>query len=180
MSLPVLGLFNAAIISVLAYLTNKQVSIEEKKTGTHIIDSNTGQTIAVIPKTQDEPFTFSQVYFKRQSNITATKQADDVKPDFVYKSQDTDVSLSKISLVPDASFQTHGMICIKVNKTILLPPTSVGDFTDLVAFTLPMKEEGIKLRRGEQLEFWVWTDDGTASAITITANVSKQVQIGQN
>lgn len=170
---------NLALISIVAFLTGKQIKIEEDKTGSIIRDSE-GNIIARIPKTQDEPLTFMSVFFKRIHNITATKQADSLIPDYSYKSQDVDVSLSRIALVPDSNFKTHGMIAININKSILLPPTSAGDFTDLTAFTLPLRQEGIKLRRGETLDIWVWTDDGTNCAITLTASVAKQVQIGQN
>lgn len=126
---------------------------------------------------QTDGFTFCKVYLERISNITMQQKNKDSNPDYTIKSLDTDVIVKSLALVPDASFKANGMMTIKIAGGDFLDPTSIGDFSDLTAYTIPLPDEGLKLPRGKTIDFFFWTSMGTTSAITISALVSKDVKL---
>lgn len=121
-------------------------------------------------------FTFSKVYLKRLSNITATSKAIDSKADFEIYSLDTNVIIKSLAIVPDSAFKTHGILLIEINGVPFLEATTALDFNDVNSLTIPLPQEGIKLKRSKKIRFFVWTNDGTPSALTIEALVAKDVK----
>lgn len=173
MSSIVLQGFIAALLAIIAYTTSKQLTVLEKKDGGFQIIDADKKVIADIPSIKLEPFRFGKIFIKRISGIVGTKKPD--VPQFSFKSIDRDIRIFIISLVPDATFKTKGIMQIKSNKADLLEPTDAGVFTDLLEFSIPIPENGILLQRGESIEFFFWTSDGTSSAITLAGFVGEHV-----
>lgn len=123
----------------------------------------------------EDGFEFSKLYLKRLSGITATAKKADNTPDYEIKSLDSAIIIKSIAIVPDDNFRVHGIILVEINGIPFLDATTAGDFTDIDSFTIPLPEEGMVLQRSSKIRFYLWTDDGTSSALTITALVSKDV-----
>jgi len=82
---------------------------------------------------------------------------------------DKDSKIKSISIIPNDAFKLHGMISININGVDIFKNDNVADFTDIGSLTIPLNPQDAVLKRGKKLKIYLWTDDGTSSALTATA-----------
>lgn len=169
--------FMAVLLAIIAYTSNKQLTVQKDKGGGLTVLNEKGAVIAKIPPIRLESLNFSSAFGKRLSTTNTKKQ--DVA-DFSIKSQDRDVRILAISFVPDLAFQTKGILRLEVNKQQIFPQqgsqgSDAGFFTDLSGFALPIPAQGILLKRGESLDIFLWTSDGTLSNLTCAGYIGEYV-----
>ena len=162
-----------ALIAAFSYTTGKQLKTTLEDGLIKIIDEK-GVLVAAIPEFREKSLRGSKMFLQRIPNITATKKPD--SPNFKFQWKDKDVKLISLSLIPDGDgtptkFRAKGIIEILINKVPVFPANTAAAFTDISAFSVPLPDEGITLKRGEWIEVFCWTSDGTASAITVSGLV---------
>jgi len=75
---------------------------------------------------------------------------------------DPSAKMMSLGLIPDATFQTNGIIEIHINRRKLLGPTKAADFTDISDINLPIPDiAGLLFEPGESIEVFVWASSGT-------------------
>jgi len=161
----ILGGGIGAVLALILNAFGKKVFAETQGDGTTIIfDENKKQ----IAKFEGEavPFNFMEWLPKRISGIVV--QVKPNKPQLTFENPlKQPIKLLHLAFVPDTNFKTKGIINILVNGVDLIPDTGIGTFTDPQDFSVPIPRGGLTIRRGENVEVFVWTSDGTAVALTV-------------
>lgn len=118
-----------------------------------------------------EPYTFSKTLVDRVST-TATARPDNPQIKFA-NPVDRDVRIMSLTLIPDAAFKTKGLLLVKVNDTDVFEIDTAADLTDFSTVNVPLPNEGLELKRGKTIKIFVWTSDGTASALTAMPHLQR-------
>ena len=105
----------------------------------------------ITPAPAPETPTFSQTKLHRISS--AAQKFGDVPNYRIKNTLAKDVKLDTISLIPDAEFQTKGMIKITLNGFTLFQNDAVADFTDVAEF-VKYYQDGILFPRNTTLGFF--------------------------
>jgi len=108
-----------------------------------------------------------------QVRITTTRATfrDSNQPDFELKNQSSVIKrIFAISLVPDGTFQTDGIVKITLNEAPLFPitPLVVGDFQDVSGLNIPIPDTyGLKILPKESLRVFIASPTGSLVGLTI-------------
>jgi len=113
-----------------------------------------------------EAYQTIQIFIKRVSGVIGVDiKFDTDKPQFTFENPfDKDMRILSLIMIPDANFKTLGALAIKVNKTDLMPITTVADFTDISALDVPIPNNTGKLfKKQSKMDFHVWTSGATVN-----------------
>jgi len=169
MSSVVLSPILSAIIAVVSLLVGQNYTVQHNASQNNIqIKNPQGQVVATIPL-QLASFRFFKTGLARVSYNKNAKTVGSPQIQFTNPYKDRKVTVTNISLVPDANFKTHGIVEVDVNGRSILDPTLVGSFTDLIDFNIPLPEGGIILDEGLTIDVFIWNDDNV-TAVNLTAS----------
>jgi len=105
---------------------------------------------------------YSTVY---RITTTATVIPSALHPDAEWRNTRKDmVILKDISIVPNASFKTKGMIQILVNDSVVLDIPKAATLTDISEYVVKLDKV---VRQDYSVKILTWTSDGTSSAVTV-------------
>lgn len=117
-----------------------------------------------------EPYKTTKTVIKRISTVVTTEPNNpQIK---IEAPTDSDIRITSITLIPDASFKTKGILRLLINDVEELL-TVAGDLTDYSTLNIPITNEGKELQRSKSIKLFAWTSDGTASAITLQASFAR-------
>jgi len=119
-----------------------------------------------------------------KNNAVITSQFDQVRspptntvfnnsnqPDFELKNFSSVIKrIFAVSLVPDGTFQTDGIVKITLNEAPLFPitPLVVGDFQDVSGLNIPIPDTyGLKILPKESLKVFIASPTGTLVGMTV-------------
>ena len=112
-----------------------------------------------------EPFTYGLTKVKRGSTSVT------VKPDeaqiSITNNLKADVRITAITIIPDSSFKTNGLLKLTVDEVTVLEIDTAGNLTDLNNLPLSIPNEGWLIKRDEKIELYMWSSSGTITATLI-------------
>lgn len=109
------------------------------------------------------PKSYSYTELGRATTTNISKQND---ADLEFENPlDKEIVVKTVSIVPDSSFKTKGMMLIKVNGTTIFKNKAVADFTD-VSESIVEILEGKTIDAKEKLEVFIWSPDATSVSLT--------------
>lgn len=112
------------------------------------------QKVAIVT----EPYTMTKTVIDRIST-SATKEPD--KADMEIKAPvDAECRVLSITLIPDATFKTEGLFCLKINDVEELRIDAQADLTDFGTINVPLPNEGKVLQRGKSVKVLAWNPTG--------------------
>lgn len=108
------------------------------------------------------------------SNAT-TRQ--DNKPEYTLKNESSVIKrIFALSIIPDATMQTEGLIQISLNGVKFFPITTPvqGFLTDTAVFTVPIPDTyGLKILPKDKLEVFIWNPSGNPVFATIAVFIGE-------
>ena len=124
-----------------------------------------GKVKDIIPTFRIAPTKFS---FTELDRATTTNQKYDMQnPDLEFKNpKNTGIALAEYLLIPDASFQTKGLVLITVDDSKIFESRTAGAFTDLVGDEIKISG-GKSMKRDEIIKVFIKSSDGTAVSLTV-------------
>ena len=98
---------------------------------------------------------------------TATVKNDAGDPNIEIRNPfDRKARVMGITLIPDDSFKTKGIVQLDISRAPYLPAITAGDFTNVDTFAVPISDKGHEIEPNETIEIYMWTSDATSSALT--------------
>jgi hypothetical protein len=98
---------------------------------------------------------------------TATVKSDAGNPDIeITNPFDRPARIMGITLIPDSSFKTKGILQLDIARAPYFTGMTAADFTDISTFSIPISDDGYEIDANETVEIYIWTSDGTGSALT--------------
>lgn len=155
----------SAITSILIVKGIKNIETKKNENGDTLIFAD-GKQIARLEAslTRIQPLDFIKADIER---IVTTQQLRQDDADFIFENPfDKEVGLITLNLVGNTNFNLKGHAEIKINE-IAIFTIEAGDLTDVLLDSLPMPQEGIKLKRSKSIEVRIWSDDGSSVALTV-------------
>lgn len=142
--------------TLFALQANKYLSAEvDKRTNEIIIKDERGKEISRFPNESDvklAPFDIFHAFIKRvTTNVTSVPQKAQIEFENPFKS---DITLTSLSFVPDAVFQTKGVAIVKIGGSYITIDTA--SLTDVDGVNVPLPPNGIKFNHDEKIEVFVW------------------------
>ena len=156
----------SAILTGLATAGFINLTTKTDTRGNTTIFNESGQPIFTIPQqtiSSEIPLTSIKATFKRVSGITDTSKP--ANPNIRLVNNIKNNRLYHVSIVPDATMKTDGVLEIEVNGSGLLK-VDVGSLTDTDALNIPIPNEGLSLNQNTTIDFFVHTPSGGAVALT--------------
>jgi len=135
----------------------------DKKSGDTILSatSPTGEILNVQLKNNA---VISPQFDLVRIGTSQTKKADDNAPDYELKNESSIIKrIFALSIIPDATFKTEGLIQIQLNGTKFFPISSQlqGDLTDISAINIPIPDTyGLKILPKDKLKVFIWNPSG--------------------
>ncbi len=130
------------------------------------IKSEKRETITIPLSKNADDFSYTEL-----GRVSSTNQERQDTPDLEFENpRKIDSTVTSISIIPDATFSTEGMLIITINKVKVFSNKAVADFTD-VNDALDKILRGKKIRASEKVRVFIW--NGTASnAVALTVMVT--------
>ncbi|MBA7492245.1 hypothetical protein ES702_02794 [subsurface metagenome] len=166
-----------AIVALLA--TNGFTKIQEK------IDNKNGNTILSATSPEGKSF---DVQIKNNAIISPqfdlvrittseTVKQDDNSPIYELKNESSVIKrIFSLSIVPDATFQTEGLIAITLNGVTFFPITNQiqGDYTDISAINIPIPDTyGLKILPKDKLKVFIWNPSGNPISASVAVFIGE-------
>lgn len=151
-----LALLLASLIGTLtAAQLNQRLSVtEDKKTNEIVIKDERGKEISRFANEEIKfaPFDIFHAFIKRvTTNEISAPQKAQIEFANPFKA---DVTLTSLSFVPDAAFQTKGVAIVKIGGNYITIDAS--SLTDVDGVNVPLPPNGIKFAHDEKIEVFVW------------------------
>jgi len=114
-----------------------------------------------------------------QVRITTTRLTfpDSNQPNFFLKNESSLIKrIFALSIVPDGTFQTDGIMKITLNEAPLFPitPLQVGDFQDVSGLNIPIPDTyGLKILPKEELKVFIASPTGSLVGVTIAVFIGE-------
>jgi len=106
-----------------------------------------------------------------------TKFPDSNSAQFKFKNQSSVIKrIFALSIIPDANFQTKGILKITLNEAPLFPITNLvaGDFTDISALNIPIPDTyGLKILPKDELRVFIASPDGTSVTVSVAVFIGE-------
>lgn len=120
----------------------------------------------VSPQFDQVRITTSQKVFPNSNN-----------PNFELKNNSSVIKrIFALSLVPDGTFQSDGIVKITLNEAPLFPitPLVVGDFQDVSSLNIPIPDTyGLKILPKEKLRVFIASPNGTLIGLTVAVFIGE-------
>ncbi len=129
--------------------------------------SENRETITIPVSKKADDFSLTEI-----GRVSSTNLGRPETPDLEFDNpRKIDSTITAISIIPDTTFQTEGMVIITVNKVPVFKNKAVADFTD-VADALDTVLRGKKIRASDKVRVFIWNGTGTANAVALTVFVT--------
>ena len=165
-----------AIIAILISQGFQQVRAETDRAGDTFITGvdSTGKPINVQLKNNA---VISPQFDLRRISTDVTSFPNSNSPQFNFKNQSSVIKrIFALSVIPDANFQTKGILKITLNDAPLFPIGNLqaGDFTDISALNIPIPDTyGLKILPKDELKVFIASPDGTTVTISVAVFIGE-------
>ncbi len=108
---------------------------------------------------------------------TSNTERDDNNPQYELKNDSSVIKrIFALSIVPDSTMQTEGLIQLQLNGVRFFPITAPiqGFLTDTAVFTVPIPDTyGMKILPKDKLEVFIWNPTGNPIAATVAVFIGE-------
>jgi len=108
---------------------------------------------------------------------TSDTKRNDNTPNYFLKNESSVIKrIFALSIIPDATMQSEGLIQINLNETKFFPITAPaqGFLTDTAVFTVPIPDTyGLKILPKKKLEVFIWNPSGNPVNATVAVFIGE-------
>lgn len=138
-----MSLIDATVIELLANETAKTVG--------KLFEKNKD-----IPQIVEVKTSGNKLLKCRLARGTASTTKPDIPQISFSTPNDEDILITNISIIPNATFKTSGILEMSVQDSEIFTQNTVGDFTDVPILDINLRPEGKTLKRGEEFKAYLW------------------------
>ncbi len=118
-----------------------------------------------------EPIESISLKLKRVTSTSTTKPN---TPNIEFKNPlDEEIKVKTISLIPNSSFKTKGIVQVLIDDVEVFLNDAVADFADIASLNIELSPQGKTIKRGKSVQVFIWSPDATSVSLAVTCLFSK-------